>query len=87
MHCVDNIVFYVRPSTVQVCGRLNILEKDYFGLKYSGKHGEQLWVNLRNPIHEQVDDRTELELCVKFFVKPRKLLQSVTRCIVFPMYR
>jgi E3 ubiquitin-protein ligase MYLIP len=66
---------------VQVCARLNILEKDYFGLKYNGKHGEQLWVNLRNPLYEQlaVDDRSELELCIKFFVKPRKLLQPVTR--------
>lgn len=71
------MLFYVR---VQVCRTLHLLEKEYFSLQYLGKHGERLWVNLRNPLHEQLPQGvTTLELQVKFFVKPQRLLQPITK--------
>ena len=65
---------------MQVCHVLHLLEKEYFSLQFSGKHGERLWVNLRNPLHEQLPQGvTMLELKVKFFVKPQRLLQPISK--------
>jgi len=61
---------------------LGILEKDYFGLRYVDKNGEYLWINLRNPLHEQIvpgTHRTVMEMRVKYFIRPHKILQPVTR--------
>lgn len=68
---------------VQVCKSLHLIEKDYFGLQYRDKNGDHLWVNLRNPLYEQVSHgpRPLLEMRVKFFVQPQKLMQSVTRSV------
>ena len=64
----------------QVCGVLQLLEKEYFSLQYSGKHGERLWVNLRNPLHEQLPQGVStLDLRVKFFVKPQRLIQPLSK--------
>lgn len=70
----------LRVSLVQVCQALHLLEKEYFSLQYSGKHGERLWVNLRNPLHEQLPQGTTvLDLRVKFFVKPQRLMQPISK--------
>ncbi|XP_077982701.1 E3 ubiquitin-protein ligase MYLIP-like [Glandiceps talaboti] len=65
----------------EVCERLGIIETDYFGLRYTGKKGEQLWLNLRNPIRDQLPNFPpyRLELQVKFFVNPQQILQRETR--------
>lgn len=58
------------------------MEKDYFGLQYTDKNGDHLWVNLRNPLAEQLPPNSikpALEMRVKYFVQPQKLIQPITR--------
>ncbi|RWS10342.1 E3 ubiquitin-protein ligase MYLIP-A-like protein [Dinothrombium tinctorium] len=65
----------------KVCQMLGIVEVDYFGLQYIGNHDEQLWLNMRNPIRQQLTGPPpyRLQLRVKFFVPPHLLLQESTR--------
>lgn len=67
----------------QVCRKLGIIEVDYFGLQFSGSKGENLWLNLRNRISQQMDNLTpcRLRLRVKFFVEPHLILQEQTRYV------
>ncbi|XP_072572035.1 E3 ubiquitin-protein ligase MYLIP-A-like isoform X1 [Paramormyrops kingsleyae] len=69
----------------KVCGKLGIIEVDYFGLQYTGCKGESLWLNLRNRISQQMDCLTpcRLRLRVKFFVEPHLILQEQTRHFFF----
>lgn len=70
----------------KVCDYLGIThESDYFGLKYESNKGEELWLNLRNPIDRQVNCHNHnmaplrFALRVKFWVPPHLLLQEKTR--------
>ncbi|KAJ8403037.1 hypothetical protein AAFF_G00359530 [Aldrovandia affinis] len=69
----------------KVCRKLGIIEVDYFGLQYSGNKGENLWLNLRNRISQQMDNLTpcRMRLRVKFFVEPHLILQEQTRHLFF----
>lgn len=61
---------------------LGIIEVDYFGLQYFGPHGEVLWLNLRNPVKQQLSGGSSpvrLLFKVKFHVPPHLLLQESTR--------
>lgn len=65
----------------QVCEKLRLVEKDYFGLKYNGPNGARLWVNMRNAMSVQLSGKPpyRLYLLVKFFVKPQELQQEISR--------
>lgn len=67
--------------SLQVCRKLGIIEVDYFGLQFTGSKGENLWLNLRNRICQQMDNVApcRLRLRVKFFVEPHLILQEQTR--------
>ncbi|XP_047240768.1 E3 ubiquitin-protein ligase MYLIP-A [Girardinichthys multiradiatus] len=69
----------------KVCRKLGIIEVDYFGLQFTGSKGENLWLNLRNRICQQMDNVTpcRLRLRVKFFVEPHLILQEQTRNLFF----
>lgn len=71
------------PVPPQVCRKLGIIEVDYFGLQFTGSKGENLWLNLRNRICQQMDNVApcRLRLRVKFFVEPHLILQEQTRCV------
>lgn len=61
------------------------MEKEYFGLQFTDKNGDHLWINLRNPLYEQLPPtalRPTVEMRVKYFVSPQKLMQSMTRLVV-----
>ena len=59
---------------------LGIIEVDYFGLQYHGQHGDLLWLNLRNPVKQQMTCYPfRLLLKVKFFIPPHLLLQETTK--------
>lgn len=75
-------------SSPQVCKSLGLLEKEYFGLCYQDKSGDRLWVNLRNPLSEQIPQGNHaiMEMRVKYFISPHKILQPVTRYIITPTY-
>ena len=70
------------------------MEKEYFGLCYQDKGGDRLWVNLRNPLSEQLPqgNHVVMEMRVKYFIPPHKILQPVTRyhnavyCSVFTLH-
>lgn len=56
---------------------------DFFGLQYE-KNGDQYWLNLRNPIRQQVNSVTNpirLLLRVKFYVPPQLIQQQFTRFV------
>nr|CAD7397845.1 unnamed protein product [Timema cristinae] len=66
----------------KVCQCLGISkEADYFGLKFHSTKGEELWLNLRNPIERQVTGLPphRFAIRVKFWVPPHLLLQDTTR--------
>lgn len=66
----------------KVCHCLGISkESDYFGLKFHCTKGEEVWLNLRNPIERQVTGIPPYRfgLRVKFWVPPHLLLQDTTR--------
>ncbi|KAM9737816.1 E3 ubiquitin-protein ligase MYLIP-A isoform 1-T1 [Menidia menidia] len=69
----------------KVCRKLGVIEADYFGLQFTGSKGENLWLNLRNRICQQMDNVTpcRLRLRVKFFVEPHLILQEQTRHLFF----
>lgn len=64
---------------------MGIIEVDYFGLQFTGGKGENLWLNLRNRICQQMDNVApcRLRLRVKFFVEPHLILQEQTRYFFF----
>lgn len=67
----------------KACDCLGISKEcDYFGLKYQNAKGEELWLNLRNPIERQTGGGVaplRFALRVKFWVPPHLLLQEATR--------
>ncbi|KAK9873863.1 hypothetical protein WA026_002220 [Henosepilachna vigintioctopunctata] len=68
---------------LKACEYLGIThEADYFGLKYENSRGEELWLNLRNPIDRQVSCHAvpvRFSLRVKFWIPPHLLLQDTTK--------
>ncbi|KAK0088032.1 hypothetical protein PV325_013437 [Microctonus aethiopoides] len=70
-------------NLLQACNCLGISKEcDYFGLKYQNAKGEELWLNLRNPIERQTGGGVtplRFALRVKFWVPPHLLLQDATR--------
>ncbi|XP_050437012.1 E3 ubiquitin-protein ligase MYLIP-like [Adelges cooleyi] len=66
----------------KVCECLGInKECDYFGLQYKTVKGQDVWLNLRNPIENQINgvQPYRFALRVKFWVPPHLLLQDSTR--------
>lgn len=75
----EPMYLFVRVS-LQICGALAIVEKDYFGLLYKQK-GFRYWLNLRNDIDRQVKSSPpyRFELRVKYFIGPEHIQQEATR--------
>ena len=73
--------FCVIFQSFQVCEKLKLVERDYFGLKFGGAKGAQFWLNLRNSLSSQLSGKPPYRLyfLVKFFVKPQELQQEITR--------
>ncbi|ESO95088.1 hypothetical protein LOTGIDRAFT_206409 [Lottia gigantea] len=69
----------------KICEQLDIIEVDYFGLMYKGSKSENLWLNLRNRIDDQLSGPPphQLQIKVKFFVKPHYILQESTRHLFY----
>ena len=74
-----------------MCQKLGIIESDYFGLQFKGARNEELWLNLRNEIRQEISaplrptsdglkiPAIRYQLRVKFWVPPHLLLQESTR--------
>jgi len=52
-----------------IANRINLVEKDYFGLRYINPSGNEKWLNLRNKLTDQLTGRSphRIRLVVKFF--------------------
>ena len=77
---------------LQVCHRLGIIELDYFGLQFRTLKGDEIWLNLRNEIRQEMSAHSfrssadvlkppvlRFQLKVKFWVPPQLILQESTR--------
>ncbi|KAL2732646.1 E3 ubiquitin-protein ligase MYLIP isoform X1 [Vespula maculifrons] len=77
----ETLGIVIKPK--MACDYLGISKEcDYFGLKYQNAKGEELWLNLRNPIERQTGGGVvpvRFALRVKFWVPPHLLLQEATR--------
>lgn len=73
-----------------VCNALNLLEKDYFGLRYVDSHKQRHWLDLTKPIMKQVKGMNPLVFCfrVKFYPQdPFRLKEEITRYQMFLQLR
>lgn len=68
-----------------IAKRINLVEKDYFGLQHVSSSGKEKWLNLRNRLSDQLSGRSphRIKLAVKFFVKVQELQQPVTRDLYY----
>lgn len=75
--------YFVVLQPLQVCEKLKLVEKDYFGLKFGGAKRAKFWLNLRNSMSSQLTGKPPYRLyfLVKFFVKPQELQQEITRWV------
>ncbi|XP_076449546.1 E3 ubiquitin-protein ligase MYLIP-like [Babylonia areolata] len=69
----------------KVCEQLRILEVDYLGLRFCGNKQEQLWLNLRNRLDQQVSGHQpyRFHLRLKFCVQPHSIQQDITRHLYY----
>ncbi|KAM7300595.1 FERM domain-containing protein 5 isoform X1 [Ixodes scapularis] len=73
-----------------VCNALNLLEKDYFGLRYVDSHKQRHWLDITKPIMKQVKGMNPLVFCfrVKFYPQdPFRLKEEITRYQMFLQLR
>ncbi|XP_064475192.1 FERM domain-containing protein 5-like isoform X1 [Ornithodoros turicata] len=73
-----------------VCSSLNLLEKDYFGLRYVDSHKQRHWLDLNKPVIKQVKGMNPIVFCfrVKFYPPdPFRLKEEITRYQVFLQLR
>jgi len=66
--------------------RINLVEKDYFGLKYTNPStGVNTWLNLRNKLSHQLSGKAphRIQLSVKYFVNVQELQQQISRDIFY----
>jgi len=69
-----------------ISSRINLVEKDYFGLKYTNPStGVNTWLNLRNKLSQQLTGRAphRIQLTVKYFVNVQELQQQISRDIFY----
>ncbi|XP_057377452.1 FERM domain-containing protein 3-like [Daphnia carinata] len=64
-----------------VCQQLDVVEKDYFGLRYVDHHKQRKWFDFTKSVANQVRDAHNLVLCfrVKFYPPDPMRLQEATR--------
>ncbi|GBM20826.1 FERM domain-containing protein 5 [Araneus ventricosus] len=72
------------------CNALNLLEKDYFGLRYVDSHKQRHWLDLTKSILKQVKGMSPIVFCfrVKFYPQePYRLKEEITRYQIFLQLR
>lgn len=63
-----------------IADRINLLEKDYFGLIYVDHNSTTNWLNLDRRISKQVKGPWEFKFEVKFYPPdPTQLAEDITR--------
>ncbi|XP_051983449.1 FERM domain-containing protein 5-like [Xyrauchen texanus] len=70
----------------QVCQHLNLLEKDYFGIRFVDPEKQRHWLEFSKPITKQMRSQPPYTMClrVKFYPPdPAALKEEITRYLVF----
>ncbi|XP_055058627.1 FERM domain-containing protein 5 isoform X1 [Misgurnus anguillicaudatus] len=70
----------------QVCQHLNLLEKDYFGIRFVDPDKQRHWLEFSKPITKQMKSLPPYTMClrVKFYPPdPAALKEEITRYLVF----
>ncbi|KAG1682912.1 FERM domain-containing protein 3 [Nymphon striatum] len=73
-----------------VCTSLNLLERDYFGLRYLDRSGQRHWLDPTKNIHKQIKGMFPFIFCfrVKFYPpEPHKLKEELTRYQIYLQLR
>ncbi|XP_050402559.1 FERM domain-containing protein 5 isoform X34 [Patella vulgata] len=74
----------------RVCEKLNIVEKDYFGLRYVDSEKQRHWLDPIKTVYKQLKGVNPMVLCfrVKFYpAEPMKLHEEITRYFMFLQLR
>ena len=74
----------------QVCAKLNLVEKDYFGLRYVDAEKQRHWLDPLKSVYKQLKGVNPTVLCfrVKFYpADPMKLHEEITRYHLFLQLR
>lgn len=74
----------------QVCAKLNLVEKDYFGLRYVDADKQRHWLDPLKAVYKQLKGVNPTVLCfrVKFYpADPMKLHEEITRYHLFLQLR
>ncbi|XP_061898529.1 FERM domain-containing protein 5 isoform X1 [Entelurus aequoreus] len=69
-----------------ICHHLNLLEKDYFGIRYVDPDKQRHWLELTRSIAKQMKSQPPFTMClrVKFYPPdPAALKEEITRYLVF----
>ncbi|KAG8197874.1 hypothetical protein JTE90_024273 [Oedothorax gibbosus] len=72
------------------CNALNLLEKDYFGLRYMDSQKQRHWLDMTKSILKQVKGMSPIIFCfrVKFYPQdPYRLKEEITRYQIFLQLR
>lgn len=73
-----------------VCEQLNLVEKDYFGLRYVDNDKQRHWLEPARSILKQIKGMNPIIFCfrVKFYPQePHKLVEEITRYQIFQQLR
>ncbi|BFZ01911.1 hypothetical protein BsWGS_04950 [Bradybaena similaris] len=74
----------------RVCEKLNLVEKDYFGLRYVDTENQRHWLDPLKTVYKQLKGLSKMVLCfrVKFYPEdPMKLHEEITRYYLFLQLR
>ncbi|XP_035825431.1 FERM domain-containing protein 5 isoform X2 [Aplysia californica] len=74
----------------RVCEKLNLVEKDYFGLRYVDSENQRHWLDPLKTVYKQLKGLSKMVLCfrVKFYPEdPMKLHEEITRYYLFLQLR
>uniref|UniRef100_A0A2C9LSC7 FERM domain-containing protein n=1 Tax=Biomphalaria glabrata TaxID=6526 RepID=A0A2C9LSC7_BIOGL len=74
----------------RVCEKLNLVEKDYFGLRYVDTENQRHWLDPLKSVYRQLKGLNKMVLCfrVKFYPEdPMKLHEEITRYYLFLQLR
>lgn len=74
----------------RVCEKLNLMEKDYFGLRYVDSEKQRHWLDPLKTVYKQLKGVNPMVLCfrVKFYPEdPMKLHEEITRYYLFLQLR
>ncbi|XP_059174623.1 FERM domain-containing protein 5-like isoform X4 [Physella acuta] len=74
----------------RVCEKLNLVEKDYFGLRFVDAENQRHWLDPLKTVYKQLKGLNKMVLCfrVKFYPEdPMKLHEEITRYYLFLQLR